>query len=414
MAANQEIVNNFLAQESGDEDEPDVDNFDIQVENPNGNANAGDVRQREEENVNENRNVQRRNENILPLSQTDPRNRIPRRYTVRKASIMVNEDCPRHHIYAKFLLMRVNSGNEVGKEEKYVYQYRKQGKSVSNSGSYGRLFLLMDLEDESGTLYYLIQSTAQHGNLWNFNRSIRDNGDITIGTILCVLNPRPIERYMAGQIPIIETDHPVVTLQSENLRTINMRENLPSNETIGFCVKNVPLSLLTLACIPGRCSGYFCDRQRVKELVTLKKGCGCYYTGRNSSIVVKFELSANVGETVLEISDFTSYKFQQIFMNGRIPIGAAVESFCVTSLVYENLYDNICEVIDFINTRGGWTIVGWSKRGEINDVSPESTTGSATEKVEAPSVSHHIVRIFPTNRNINIADNMLFNVSSLI
>ena len=152
----------------------------------------------------------------------------------------------------------------------------------------------------------------------------------------------------------------------------------------------------------------------MKELVVLKKGCGCYYTGRNSSIIIKFTISANVRETVLEISDFTSYKFQQIFMNGQIPIGAAVESFCVTSLVYNDLYDSICDVIDFINTRGGWTIVGWSIRGEINDVSPESTTGSATEKVEAPSVSHHIVHIFPTNENINIPDQMLFAVGPVV
>ena len=84
------------------------------------------------------------------------------------------------------------------------------------------------------------------------------------------------------------------------------------------------------------------------------------------------------------------------------------------SLVYDDLYDSICDVIDFINTRGGWAIVGWSKRGEINDVSPESTTSSATEKVEAPSVSHHIIRIFHTNKNINIPDQMLFDVSSLL
>ena len=115
---------------------------------------------------------------------------------------------------------------------------------------------------------------------------------------------------MAGQIPIIETDHPVVTIQSQDLRTINIRENLHFNETVGFCVKNVSLTLLTLACIPDLCSGYFCNCQRVKELASLKKGCGYYYTGRNASIVIKFELSVNVRQTELEISDFTSYKVQ--------------------------------------------------------------------------------------------------------
>ena len=128
MATDEEIVSNFLGQESSE------------------------TQQCEEECRNRNKNVRCRTENILPLSQTDPRNRIPYRYSVTKASTMVKEDCPQHHIHSKFILIRVNSGNDVGKEEKYVYQYRKQGRSVSNSGSYGRLFLLMDQEDEIGTL----------------------------------------------------------------------------------------------------------------------------------------------------------------------------------------------------------------------------------------------------------------------
>ena len=96
MAANEEIVNSFLGQESSDDEgEPNVENgnAETKTETQGENFNAGETRQCEEECSNRNRNVQHRTENILPLSQTDPRNRIPPRYFVTKASTMVKEDC---------------------------------------------------------------------------------------------------------------------------------------------------------------------------------------------------------------------------------------------------------------------------------------------------------------------------------
>ena len=227
------------------------------------------------ENSTSRRNVNPRLENTLPLCVTDPKNRIPRRYNIIKTSCMMKDDCPRHRTYLKLMLLRINSGNDIGKEEIFFYSYRKQGKSTNNSSSYGRLFMFLDLHDENASIYYMIQSTTQHTNMWNFNRSIRDNGDISIGTTVCVLNPRPVERLMYNQVPIIETDHPLVTLCTDaNLPNLRMKVNMPANEMKGFLIKNVQLTFQTFACVQGKCSGYFCDRQRIKDLVQQKRGCG--------------------------------------------------------------------------------------------------------------------------------------------
>ena len=72
MAANEEIVSNFLGQASSDDEgERNVENgnAEIETEDQGENLNAGETRQREEECSNRNRNVQHRTENILPLPQ---------------------------------------------------------------------------------------------------------------------------------------------------------------------------------------------------------------------------------------------------------------------------------------------------------------------------------------------------------
>ena len=336
----------------------------------------------------------------MPLCSVDPNNRIPRNYRLVKAKNMMSDNCPRHRVYCKFLLIWMNCATNVGQEDKfdfYSYKNKKSGQTWKNSSTYQRLFLLLDIEDEDSAVYYLIQSSTQHANLWNFNRSIRDDGEISIGTSVCILNPKPIKNFLANDVPIIETDHPLVTLMPDAIeRLVAFPDSLRANVTRGFRVQGATLELYTFACVPGMCSGYFCDRQRVKELNTIKKGCGCYQTGRNSSIVLKFDMQASYNEKCLDITDFSSVKFQEIFISGAIPVSCGVETFGVTTENYNELFDCVEEIIDFVNDNGGWTLLGWSKRGHINDDSAES---SDREKIESAEVTHHVVRIYPTKNH---------------
>ena len=80
--------------------------------------------------------------------------------------------------------------------------------------------------------------------MWNFNRSICENGDILIGTTSCILNLRPVKYLMYNQVSIIETDHPLVTLQPvANLPNLNVKVNMPTNEMKGCIITNIKLTL---------------------------------------------------------------------------------------------------------------------------------------------------------------------------
>jgi len=91
-------------------------------------------------------------------------------------------------------------------------------------------------------------------------------------------------------------------------------------------------------------------------------------------------------------------------LDGNLPIACSEEVFGVTTLHYENLYDKFLEIIELVNAGGGWTLYGWSKRGQINDLSNEDDKNSS-KKVESAEVTHHVVKIFPTEKNIDFSSN---------
>jgi hypothetical protein len=62
---------------------------------------------------------------------------------------------------------------------------------------------------------------------------------------------------------------------------------------------------------------------------------------------------------------------------------------------FETLLDIILATIDVINDNGGWTVIGWSKRGEINDVAFKQS--ETAEKVTSSDINHHITSLVPSN-----------------
>ena len=52
------------------------------------------------------------------------------------------------------------------------------------------------------------------------------------------------------------------------------------------------------------------------------------------------------------------------------------------------------DIVNFVNTNGGWKLVGWAKKGELADAANESET------VENNEVTFHLTYVFPQNQNI--------------
>ena len=76
--------------------------------------------------------------------------------------------------------------------------------------------------------------------------------------------------------------------------------------------------------------------------------------------------------------------------------------------------DSIDSVLQYINETGGFTVVGWYKRGEIVDVSKESK--NQEDRVVASEITYHLVAIkptYPTLLNEDILRERRYRVSQL-
>ena len=60
------------------------------------------------------------------------------------------------------------------------------------------------------------------------------------------------------------------------------------------------------------------------------------------------------------------------------------------------MQDCIEDVVEYVNSNRGFTVVGWYKRGEINDISNDDSQN----EVESSEIGYHVVSITPTDEKL--------------
>jgi len=63
--------------------------------------------------------------------------------------------------------------------------------------------VLSKIVEENSRVVYLMETRNQNKNLWNKNVNHRDNGTISIGSIICLLCLMPIDAYIRCDIPLV-------------------------------------------------------------------------------------------------------------------------------------------------------------------------------------------------------------------
>ena len=110
------------------------------------------------------------------------------------------------------------------------------------------------------------------------------------------------------------------------------------------------------------------------------------------------------------MDDFSSNKFSKLYLTGDIPGSVKLYMLQLTE-AFIHMFEAMERCIQLINSNGGFTVVGWYKRGVINDKSLitarnlSNTSNAAlntTEEdlhVDSGEISYHIVHISPTNKD---------------
>ena len=110
-----------------------------------------------------------------------------------------------------------------------------------------------------------------------------------------------------------------------------------------------------------------------------------------------FNVSDDSYQFLFKIDDFSSNQFCRLYLNGN---GAFQSTMGINSFekitTLSTLEDIIDNAVDIINDNGGFTVIGWYKRGEINDQSNKDNF-DGTERVEVGEIGYHVVHMYPTN-----------------
>ena len=163
-------------------------------------------------------------------------------------------------------------------------------------------------------------------------------------------------------------------------------------ETKRFCYNHCKIEVHGIHSIATKCSGRFCDRQNSTKLVSTNKACGCYsMNSRIANAVMVHDIVVNDmnGNQIFEAVDFSSINFMNLYIKNALSRNIPANYFDD----YEKIIDldnALQSIVTFINNNNGFVVIGWYKRGEIEDLASEEK-----EATDGNKVSIHPVSIYP-------------------
>ena len=78
--------------------------------------------------------------------------------------------------------------------------------------------------------------------------------------------------------------------------------------------------------------------------------------------------STDTGETKI-MRKFRYLKILETLKKGNLSVEICASRLQSDYYAYGNVVDAFDEIVDLVNSEGGWTVYSWGKRGFINDVS---------------------------------------------
>ena len=186
----------------------------------------------------------------------------------------------------------------------------------------------------------------------------------------------------------------------------------------GFRTNNMTVQVLSIAAVSTQCGGAMCDKQDLYRNGRMESKCSCISNIQRlcgTTIVMQLRLN-NGGEEEMLINDFTSTWFMNNYMF-KERLGAHIRaSYFSDPDIEDELLSCTRKVMRYINDRGGFRIIGWAKRGMIQDQGATvqqdqgqqrygQPTNQGNNMVENADVRLHIVRIDPTHpENIDLGE----------
>ena len=262
-------------------------------------------------------------------------------------------------------------------------------KKILNQERFHKIMMLGDTHPGSNVPFAVIMKHKD--SLFRLCRNSNLASEVTLGDLVAILRPAVDDRTLGNSTHILRDPRQILILKPNlSFPEKPLQMAAQPGETIFFNKDGVLVDFHNPVFVWGNetpCVNSTCDRQDPRC-----QGC-------MGSTTIKKNFVLRVGVDVLNqplydakkgIAQFEhrSWKFtQEVIANLRE----------MATLDYHNLgtYENIIEeklieMAEFVNGNGGWTVMGWHRRGT-------TSMGPNNEPVVALQTIGHLIRIFPTS-----------------
>ncbi len=301
-------------------------------------------------------------------------------------------------IKAVLLTLKHSSASQRGNQQGTSIaglQYGANKKSrYAAPASYDRMATFADLLDPPNVFATFTHSRDETMRIFGRTRSM-----CAVGTPFYIYEPGKMTGQIHGNVSIIPLTRPLIPLHL-GIPEQTIADFLPSHplstptdsNTHFFIMHtaHVDLSVFRLL-LNESCTGLLCDRAFPGQSRTIQ--CGCVDTATTTkSAVAQFSVmihdippsALTSGEDRIEIDGFRSFRTTQLFFE-HIDDYARQREEAIEERAGECRI-SIEDLVRYVNepAHGGWTIVGWSKIGVVEDAS------NPGEKVDSAQAVYHI------------------------
>ena len=90
--------------------------------------------------------------------------------------------------------------------------------------------------------------------VWSRFLELRDNGSLTIGSYIAILNPYPVKNYFCNEIPIVECFGGCIVMKLQGtMSSIAPDHTIGSNESRSFVLNNALIEVKSTAVREYKC-----------------------------------------------------------------------------------------------------------------------------------------------------------------
>ena len=108
-------------------------------------------------------------------------------------------------------------------------------------------------------------------------------------------------------------------------------------------------------------------------------------------LILSFDIKDKNSDHVIRSVNFTYRSFTNLLTKGGIPAGIN-PMMILRSGADMVISEQLDSLVEYINRRGGFRILGWVRMGRVND---QSTVDGEKQTVTSSEIHHHITQILP-------------------